>query len=170
MKDLRHLPLFIIVALSLSIFACKSDSNSAPSGTVTLNDDMKKLDKDAFVKGYASSGAVLVDLRFPQEFERGHLEGAININFFDPDFKHKLLELDKDKTYYLYDKSDQSTFRAMKFMEENGFTKVYILKGGYRDWNKTPEEIKAEEEANKPTQEEMREMKDGKKPVRDTVK
>src|SRR5690349_8365962 len=103
MKNLTYLPLIIIFTFSLSMISCKSDSNSGQSGSLVLNDDMKKLDKDAFVKGYASSGAVLVDLRFPQEFERGHLEGAININFFDPDFKHKLLELNKDKTYYLYD-------------------------------------------------------------------
>ena len=166
MKYLKYLPLFI-TALTLSMIACKGDSNPGQSDTAIIDDDIKKLDKEAFIKGYESSGAVLVDLRFPQEFEQGHLDGAININFFDPEFKHKLLDLDKDKTYYLYDKSDQSTFRAMKFMEENGFKKVYILKGGYRDWNKTPEEIKAEEEANKPSQEEMKEMKDGKKKVQE---
>jgi 3-mercaptopyruvate sulfurtransferase SseA len=32
-------------------------------------------------------------------------------------------------------------------MEDNGFKKIYILKGGYRDWNKTKEEIDAEEKA-----------------------
>jgi rhodanese-related sulfurtransferase len=71
----------------------------------------------------------------PGEFEQGHIEGAININFFDPEFKYKLLELNKSKKYYLYCKNETRSYRSMKFMEDNDFKNVYMLEGGYEDWN-----------------------------------
>ena len=123
--------LFTITSLTLS---CKG-GEVKPSGTVIIDDELKKLDKDLFTIEMKKSGTVIVDLRMPQEFEQGHIEDAININFFDPEFKYKLLELDKDKSYILYDKGEAKSFRAMKYMEDNGYTKVRMLKGGYKEWS-----------------------------------
>jgi len=123
--------LFTITSLTLS---CKG-GEVKPSGTVIIDDELKKLDKDLFTIEMKKSGTVIVDLRMPQEFEQGHIENAININFFDPEFKYKLLELDKDKSYVLYDKGEAKSFRAMKYMEDNGYTKVRMLKGGYKEWS-----------------------------------
>ena len=85
-------------------------------------------------------GAVLVDVRMPQEFEQGSLENAINIDFFAPTFKTDLLDLKRSKKYYLYCKNETRSFRAMKFMEKNDFKHVYILKGGFSKWNSADNE------------------------------
>src|SRR5690606_30532904 len=91
------------------------------------------LDKEAFARGIKRSGAVIIDLRFPAEYEQGHIDGAINLNFFDPECRYILLDLNRKKKYYLYDQNDNdlrvSTVHGD--MIKNDFTEVYILKGGY---------------------------------------
>src|SRR5690349_668533 len=107
MKYSRILYLSIFACFSLAMAtitsSCKGKGTEL-SDTAIIDDNLKKLDKDQFSAEMNKSGAVLIDLRMPQEFEQGHIEGAININFFDPEFKYKLLELDKDKSYFIYDK------------------------------------------------------------------
>ena len=133
---IQYLPLlaFLFMAIATLSTSCKQgDANT--SDTAINDDEVKKLDKDQFTKEMNRSGSVLIDVRLPQEFEQGHIEGAININFFDPQFKYKLLDLDREKSYLLYDKKESKAFRAMKYMETNGFTKVQMLKGGYEEWS-----------------------------------
>ena len=92
------------------------------------------LEADDFASGIKKSDAVVIDLGFPADFEQGHIEGAININFFDQGFQEKVLLLDKTKKYYLYSKSDPSAKRTAAFMKQNGFNDVYILNGGIEAW------------------------------------
>ena len=139
---MKKLPYSLVLSCSLflllSLAACKSGTKGetvAPSGSAVIDDEQKKLDKETFAAAIKKSGSVVIDLRMPPDFEQSHIEGAININFFDPEFKYKLLELDKNKTYYLYEKGESSAMRSLKFMEDNAFTHVFILKDGYRGWN-----------------------------------
>lgn len=130
-----------LVLLAIFVASCKdstsTETQEQPTGTEHKSGAERTLDKEAFEAGFNESGAVLVDVRFPQEFEQGHIKGAININFFDPQFKNQLLELKKNKKYYLYCKNENTSFRSMNFMTSNGFKEVYILKGGYEAWTAT---------------------------------
>jgi rhodanese-related sulfurtransferase len=136
-----YLPLIacLLFSITLSTLSCK-DGSTKPSDSAIVDDELKKLDKDQFTIEMKKGSAIILDLRMPQEFEQGHIEGAINISFFDPEFKYKLLELDRDKSYYLYDKGEAKSFRAMKYMEDNGFAKVRMLKGGWKEWSTVKEE------------------------------
>ncbi len=131
--------LFLLLGvLAFAVTACKSGdkSDTASSGEGALLDESQRiLEKEAFAKAIQKSDAVVIDVRMPQEFEQGHIEKAININFFDPQFKYQLLDLDRNKKYYLYCKNETRSYRAMKFMETNNFRDVYMLKGGYEKWN-----------------------------------
>jgi rhodanese-related sulfurtransferase len=128
-----------LIIIGFLVISCNSSSTTEtkenPSETAVIDDGERKLDKETFAAAIKKSGAVTVDVRMPGEFEQGHIEGAININFFDPEFKYKLLELNKNKKYYLYCKNETRSYRSMKFMEDNGFKNVYMLEGGYEDWN-----------------------------------
>ena len=99
------------------------------------NLDDRFLDKEVFAAGMKKSGAVILDVRMPGEFDQGHIEGAVNINFFDPEFKHKLLDLNKSSKYYIYCKNETRSKMSMKFMLDNDFKDVYVLKKGYEEWN-----------------------------------
>ena len=47
-------------------------------------------------------GVIILDIRTPDEFQRGHLIGAVNIDYQADDYAEKLAELDKEKTYLVH--------------------------------------------------------------------
>jgi len=77
---------------------------------------------------------VLLDVRTPEEFAAGHLNGALNLNLNVPDFADRLNELDKTKVYLVYCKGGVRSARAMQIMQKQGFRQVYNLSGGLTKW------------------------------------
>ncbi len=73
--------------------------------------------------------AILVDVRTPEEYQAGHLENAININWYDPDFTAQVETLDKNKTIYLYCKLGGRSAEAAAKLDSLGY-KVVDLVGG----------------------------------------
>ena len=74
--------------------------------------------------------AILLDVRTSAEFEEGHLEDAVNINWFDPDFLNYVDTLDRKKTVYIYCQKGGRSARAAKALDSLGFSVVDLL-GGY---------------------------------------
>jgi len=85
--------------------------------------------------------AILVDVRTPDEFSEGIIEGAINIDFKDPSFGEKINALDKSKPYFLYCLSGKRSGDAAKQMDSVGFKSIYMLEGGFKDWKNAGLEI-----------------------------
>ena len=132
----KCLPLITCLALTVSFIACKSDSDQPKEkGMAIMDESQRILEKDAFADAIKKRNTIIVDLRYPFEFEQNHIPEAININFFDHDFKYKILELDKEKKIYLYGKNENTSYRAMKFLEDNAYKHVFSLKGGFENWN-----------------------------------
>lgn len=72
----------------------------------------------------AAAEAVLIDVRTPEEFAAGHLEGAINIDVNSPDFATKIGELDPAGAYIVYCRSGNRSGQAMAQMQAAGFENV----------------------------------------------
>jgi phage shock protein E len=64
---------------------------------------------------------VVLDIRTPEEFAEGHIDGSVNIDFYAPDFGDRLAELDPDARYVLYCRSDNRSGQTMPALEELGF-------------------------------------------------
>lgn len=91
-----------------------------------------KLDEDAYV---------LLDVRTKDEYEAGHLAGALNIDFYDHNFETHIDELDKRMKYLVYCRSGNRSRQAMFLMRDLGFEEVYNLAGGIISWNEHGFEI-----------------------------
>lgn len=76
------------------------------------------------------AGAVLVDVRTPEEFAARHIEGAVNVPV-DEVMNH-LDELPADRTVVVYCQSGRRAERAAQSLREAGHT-VHVL-GGIDDW------------------------------------
>lgn len=76
------------------------------------------------------AGALLVDVRTPEEFQSGHLKGAINISH-DETFE-RLAEYgtDKARSIVVYCRSGRRSGIAEGVLKEQGFTNVHNA-GGY---------------------------------------
>ncbi|HPG50058.1 MAG TPA: rhodanese-like domain-containing protein [Spirochaetota bacterium] len=77
---------------------------------------------------------VILDIRTPGEYMDGHIPNAVLLNFHDPSFRDRLAALDKNKTYFVYCRSDNRSGRALAMMGELGFMKVFELRGGIKSW------------------------------------
>ena len=75
--------------------------------------------------------AELVDVRTPEEYLAGHMENAINIDWYDPDFISKFSELPKNKKVYVYCKKGGRSAKAQQVLDSLGYKKVVNLEGGY---------------------------------------
>lgn len=78
--------------------------------------------------------AVLIDVRTPEEFAKGHLPDARNINWNGNDFKTQVNQLDKQKPVLIYCLSGARSAAAAERMRSDGFKTVIELQGGIMKW------------------------------------
>lgn len=67
---------------------------------------------------------IVLDVRTPAEYNEGHLDGAVNIDFQAPDFLILLGQLPTDGEYILYCRSGNRSAQATQVMTTKGFTNV----------------------------------------------
>ena len=76
------------------------------------------------------------DVRTPEEYNLGHIKGAVNIDFNNEEVFYKSFNnINKSKPVYLYCRSGNRSKKSADKLIELGFSKVYDLKGGYIEWN-----------------------------------
>ncbi|TGE28759.1 rhodanese-like domain-containing protein [Hymenobacter metallicola] len=97
---------------------------AAPALPITPATEAKKLLKKRNV--------VVLDVRTPEEYATGHLQGAQNLNFRDPNFPTLLAGLDTTQTYVLYCASGNRSGKAAGLLQEKGFRKL-VNAGAYKD-------------------------------------
>lgn len=123
----------LIVLLSLLFGACQ------PS------DFVKTIPAEEFAQYITEEGVQLLDVRTPEEFEEGHIEGAVMIDYrTDPEgFVQKAeAQLQKDKPVALYCRGGRRSHMAAELLHKAGFKELVELQGGIQAW----------QEAEKPTE------------------
>ncbi len=86
-----------------------------------------------FINNYKSRNKfVLLDVRTQQEFNQGHIKGAININHSDIG-KHLGL-IPKDKDIILYCRTGRRVAVAANALAKHGYENLYHLKGDITEW------------------------------------
>ncbi len=71
--------------------------------------------------------AVVIDVRTPEEYDAGHIEGAQLLDIQSADFATGMAELDADQTYVVYCRSGNRSAAAAEQMQAAGLT---VLDGG----------------------------------------
>jgi rhodanese-related sulfurtransferase len=77
---------------------------------------------------------VVLDIRTPREFQDGHIEGAVNIDYRSPTFGTDLDRLNKTKTYFVYCRIGRRSGEALGIMIQKGFTSIYRIPGDIVAW------------------------------------
>ena len=147
MRRSLYILLFIPV-VALVVAGCSQHSNKkkeqiAGDKSNTGNRSVL-LDIDNFEAGFTSNpNAQLIDVRTPEEFSRGHLKGAININYQGDEFTAEIAKLDKNKPTYVYCQSGGRSSEACKYLSNQNFANIYDMDGGFSKWShyKKPIEI-----------------------------
>ncbi|MEY4206928.1 MAG: hypothetical protein RLZZ20_80 [Pseudomonadota bacterium] len=74
----------------------------------------------------------IIDVRTPDEFKGGHLRHSKNIPVAELD--KRIAELDKGQTVLLVCQTGPRANRAASELRRAGFGEVYVLSGGYAEW------------------------------------
>ena len=84
---------------------------------------------------------IIIDVRTPDEFNKGHLKNSLNVNWFDENFDENLNIFSKDLPVMVYCLSGGRSSKANERIKSLGFKNVYELDGGILEWrkNKLPE-------------------------------
>tara|TARA_R110002051_G_scaffold48308_2_gene95354 strand:- start:108365 stop:108712 length:348 start_codon:yes stop_codon:yes gene_type:complete len=102
----------------------------AVTGNITV------LNKNEYATQIVTNNIKPIDVRTASEYNSGHINKAINVDFFSPsNFKSYFEKLDKFKPVYVYCRSGARSQKAARKLVNMGFTQVFDLKGGYNAWN-----------------------------------
>ena len=123
-----------LVLSAALVTGCSSGSPDAPTATAQQQSGSVQLVPPAEFQQVIDGGAEVIDVRTPEEFAAGHIEGAVNIDIAGPDFATRLSQLDPTKTYAVYCRSDNRSGVATTQMADSGFTSVFDLDGGIIAW------------------------------------
>lgn len=127
--------MFRVLALSLVLLTVVSGCSSA---TTTIDQQITTV-SPAEAAGIIEQNAgsqdfVLLDIRTPEEYSAGKIEGAINIDFYDADFREQLDALDKDVHYVVYCNSGNRSGQSLPVFEDLGFAQVENVGTGISGW------------------------------------
>jgi len=94
----------------LALSACSSTGENAPMTAVDF-----------------TPNSIVIDVRTPEEFDSGHLAGALNINWEGAEFMQAVDALDKSANYVIYCRSGNRAGQAIDMMASMGFTNLTNL-------------------------------------------
>ena len=130
-------PLVLLAAVTLAATpllaedAARPAPAAAPAGAAknVSPDEAEKLLKD-------NPKIVVLDVRTPEEFAKGHIAGAKNVDFKAADFAEKVAALDKGKTYLVHCAAGGRSGQTIDLMKAGSFAAVYHLNEGFKAWEK----------------------------------
>ena len=124
---MKFTSLILIAFISIVILGCKErvtkEKASVELITVEEMDSLLDLGK-----------VQLIDVRTPNEYIDGHIEGAVNIDYMNENFEELISKVDKSKPVAVYCGRGGRSGKCAAFMKNAGFTKIYDLDGGITEW------------------------------------
>ena len=119
---------YMVGTFIFTLLACQGTSNDADKVFNFVEID----DLDPFI--ITNPDLIIIDVRTDKEVSDGIIDNAINIDVKKKDFKKRIRELDTEKTYLLYCRTNRRSSKAYTIMEKENFKNIYLLKGNYTDW------------------------------------
>ena len=81
-----------------------------------------------------NENAVVIDVSDAADFEKGHINNAINVPINELAKKLSDLQQYSDKAVLTYCRSGQQSVRACKLLKKSKFSNVHNISGGLKNW------------------------------------
>ena len=103
--------------------------------TLASADDVKHVQSKEAADLIAKGNIIVLDVRTPDEFAEGHIEGAQNSDFLDDaKFKSEAAKLDKSKTYLVHCQAGGRSTKSLEPLQALGFEHLIHLDDGFGGW------------------------------------
>ena len=113
-----------MITFSSTIFSC----------TLFNNEPINQMNSDELVEFVELNDAILLDVRTKDEFNSGHIENSLNIDYFSDEFSINVDKLDKNIPIILYCRSGRRSGLSANKIKKLGFKEIYNLEGGVLEW------------------------------------
>ncbi len=120
------------IAILFLIFSFSCELLSSPEINIISESDFIELQDSEYT---------LIDVRTQDEFDLGHINSAINLDFYSDKFKNDILSLPKNETIVLYCRTNNRSGKTATILKENGYRDVLVIKGGITEWVKNGNDI-----------------------------
>jgi rhodanese-related sulfurtransferase/thioredoxin-related protein len=114
----------------------KLERHPGASTTPAATAAYKNLSVEEFARMANDKQNVILDVRTPEEYQAGHIPGAVNLDVTASDFQTKAALLDRSKIYLVHCASGVRSARACDKLNHLDFPNLYNLPGGFRAWAK----------------------------------
>ena len=84
---------------------------------------------------------ILVDVRTIEEYESGHIQNAVNFDFYSESFQKEILSFDKNSSIILYCRTQNRSTKTANYLKENGYKEITVLAGGITTWVKNGNDL-----------------------------
>lgn len=136
-KDIMNLESKLVFPFLLVTTFLFTSCNGQPQENKNL---FVNLNSPEFGEKIKSQPGIILDVRTEDEYREGHLPDAMLMDYYDEDFKARILKLDSTQTIYVYCQAGIRSAKAGNILGKAGFKNVFCLKGGIDQWeeNKLP--------------------------------
>jgi hydroxyacylglutathione hydrolase len=122
-----------VAARPLNITAIEATNRGAADlPWAMLNTAQTVPEVDIDVAASLLPGAILLDVREPEEFAEGHIAGAVNIP--QADLATRLEDIPPDRPIFTVCRSGARSLRSAQFLKQSGYTEITNLRGGITAW------------------------------------
>lgn len=128
-----------LATVSIGLAGCSSSEPETaavqgPGVAVEAPASPERVDAATFSEIISAPGVQIIDVRTPQEFAEGHIDGAVNFSVEGADFLNQISTLDPAGTYAVYCRSGNRSQVAVAAMADNGINGIYELESGTTGW------------------------------------
>ena len=125
-RQMNKLLFVYLIIISLFTVYCGDSQSQSSNKSLSPTEFSEKIN--------STQNAQLVDVRTSEEFSAGHLQNAINMDWYSDDFQQQISFLEKDKPVFVYCRSGSRSASAAAKMRAEGY-EVIELTGGTLKWN-----------------------------------
>src|ERR1017187_4769634 len=122
----------------------KLQRHTGTGATPAASAAFKNLSVEEFARMADDKRNVILDVRTPEEFQAGHIPGAVNLDVSAADFQAKAALLDRSKIYLVHCASGGRSVRACEKLNHLDFPNLYNLPGGFKAWAKAGKPVEKE--------------------------
>lgn len=122
--------------LAKAIKVARGEQTKAGAVGARAEGGFKEVNAAEFEKRRTTEKPVVLDVRSPEEFAKGHVPGAVNADINSPDFARKVAPFAKEKTILVNCHAGARGAIASAELAKLGFKTVCNLEGGLAAWEK----------------------------------
>ena len=125
----KRLVLTLVVIIAVSALIIYYTQIHLPSTTISFG-DVTVEEAKSLVESNVS--LIIVDVRTREEYDSGHIEGAILIPVSE--LEGRIIELSKEEELLIYCRTGNRSSNSVNILKANGYTKIFHMNDGIIAW------------------------------------